>query len=518
MPNPSLKLSASLLLTARGLIAESQDASFFPPLFELEALRSSWAKVVPALTRVDLLSYSPKPAYRLFAPKQKYLIRPVHCLDPIDLLFYTALVLRIARVVEGKRLERDTVFSYRYKRISPTKVAFENDWDGFQQAALNQAATAKFVARTDIVDFFPSTYHHRLENALSALTDDALEVRVIARFLKAWSDQTSYGIPIGPIASNVLAEANLTEVDELLRSAGIRFLRYVDDFYIFGESEQEIISYLHLLAERLFVSQGLSLNLAKTSVVPIAEFLTERTRAPSADEKLRTLIIDKVFHGDPYAEIDYERLSDDQKRLIDQVDMRRQLENALAQELIDITPIKFILMLMTSLRRPTLIRPILDNLGRLGPVSDAVARFFDSFDNLQEPTRSEVGSALISYVRDHPEMQVYQQIWLLQPFVTSTRWNRLDELRSIARSHRNDWVRRQAALALGQSGERSAVLDLRYSIDQTKDWERRAIIYACRSLPKDERGHFFSSLSIGGEWKVNNTLENSVVEYAKKTT
>ena len=48
---------------------------------------------------------------------------------------------------------------------------------------------------------------------------------------------TSYGIPTGPIASNLLAEALLHKVDEYLLSYGFRFIRFIDDYYFFCSSD-----------------------------------------------------------------------------------------------------------------------------------------------------------------------------------------------------------------------------------------------------------------------------------------
>ncbi len=85
----------------------------------------------------------------------------------------------------------------------------------------------------------------------------------------------------------------------------------------------------------------------------------------------------------------------------------------------------------------------------------------------------------------------YQFIWLLEPFTKSKEWNYDEVIRKLYRESNNRFVRRQCALILGQIGDRSSLLDLRYSIADTKDWETRAILFACRNLPDDEREAFY---------------------------
>ena len=50
-------------------------------------------------------------------------------------------------------------------------------------------------------------------------------------------DGNSYGIPVGPYASRVLGEAVLIDVDAYLKSQGIDYVRWVDDYNIFVRSE-----------------------------------------------------------------------------------------------------------------------------------------------------------------------------------------------------------------------------------------------------------------------------------------
>jgi hypothetical protein len=99
------------------------------------------------------------------------------------------------------------------------------------------------------------------------------------RMLEEWSHGISYGIPTGPRASNFLAEALLIEVDEYLISYKVKFVRFNDDYVIFGDSEEEVVGALHHLGESLNLTQGLSLNSAKTRVRTGSDIRGSRCRA-----------------------------------------------------------------------------------------------------------------------------------------------------------------------------------------------------------------------------------------------
>ncbi len=512
---PRVKLLKAELTAALDWIEEHGSSAFFPQPFEIAALRACWDKVQTVLERIELLSYSPKPAYELISPKQKYVVRPVHLIDPIDLILFTGLTLRLAPLIEARRTPANIVHSFRFQVDAAGKLSVISDWNGHINTIRKKTFEKKMAATADIVDFFPRIYLHRLQNALRSVTGADYETRAMMRLLEGWSHGTSYGIPVGPIASNLVAEALLVEVDEYLLSQYVDFVRFVDDYVIFGDSEADCMKCLFILGARLHQTQGLSLNMAKTRVIACSDLRKQLTDPEDTDQILRQKIIDRVFGGDPYTTIDYEKLTSGQKTLIDQFDARRSIDQALTGDVVDLVAVRFVLNVMSALRRPELIDPVLDNLARLLPVSDAVARFLNVFDQIPIGDRTKIGQRILSHIRHFGFVPDFQSLWLLEPFTKSEQWNNLNDLRLIAREQKNSFVRRQAVLALGKIGNRSALLDLKSSLDDTKDWEWRAIVYACRNLPKDERDAFYSSICSKTNWSVDNLTTNAVIHYAK---
>lgn len=519
MSTPSIKLTSDELEASLSYIESTRASDFFPQPFEFQAIRHSWDKVRVALERVELLSYTPRPPIELIAPKQRVLVRPVHQLDPIDTIIYTGLILRIAPTVEIKRAEyqKERVFTWHFdNQAIGSRETFQSDWDNYREKAAKLSSQYQFVATADIVDFFPRVYLHRLENALEDITGDTYATKAIMRLIEGWSHGTSYGIPTGPHASNYLAEILLIEVDQYLVSYGIDFIRWVDDYVIFGNSESECLAGAFRLGARLQQTQGLSLNSAKTRIYTSLEYKRQVLHEEDPTENLRQKIIKEVFDGDPYAEVDYDDLSPEEREVIDQLDVAESLDKALSGDLIDLRVANFLLRVLSAFRRPDLIDPVLSSLDRLLPVVDSVARFFDVLDTVEETDHQDIGKRLMAYLQSSSFTPEFQTMWLLDPFTHSPSWNNLTELRIRARDDRSKIIRRQAILGLGQIGDRSSLLDIKSAIEDARDWERNASIYACRALPKDETKAMISQLGgTSGEWTIDDALYKSVLKFTK---
>lgn len=512
-----VKLSDIELDNALWYLEEEGQSLYLPDQFEINALRAAWDNVKPILMNVNLLSYVPKPCVQLIAPKQKFTVRPILLLDPVDLVLLTGLGLRFAPLIDKRRkvLGPNVVHSWQYSTTTDGKPQLSSNWDAWVAEVVKRKDKYPFVAKADIVDFFPRIYLHRLENALSSVTKLEQETKAIMRLLEAWSHGTSYGIPIGPRICGILAEALLSEVDELLQSYGFDFVRYIDDYIFFAKTPSHCLKALFVLAERLQTTQGLSLNMAKTKVQPMDKLIEELTDPSEKSAGFRHQVIEDVFGGNPYEEVEYDNLSEEQKDLLDSFDLKVMLEEALEPDIVDLPMVKFVLNVLASLHRPELAQMVLDNLERLLPAAPAVARFLSMFATEDDSIREHIARCVFDYLSQTSFVPDYYSLWLLELFARDPRWNHLAELRVIAREHRNRLVRRQAIMALGNIGDRSALLDVKSSIDDVKDWEWRGIVYACRTLPSDERNAFWRSLQPRSDWNLGTIMPRVTYEYAK---
>ena len=111
---------------------------------------------------------------------------------------------------------------------------------------------------------------------------------MLNKFLTQWNQSISYGLPVGASAFRLVAEVTINDVDQALAARGYRFCRYSDDFRFFVASEREGREILAFLARTLSNSHGLTLQAAKTELIPAEEF-SERFRWSEQDEATGTI-------------------------------------------------------------------------------------------------------------------------------------------------------------------------------------------------------------------------------------
>ena len=219
----------------------------------------------------DRLSLSPI-SHILVPKKDAFDYRKIAILSPQDLAVYQAISVMIGEPFEKARtrIARGRLFSYRFKPVarkgrlfSPTK-----NYRSFQttSARISRHASVKYITKSDIANFYDRVNIHRIESTLR--TTKGLDNRVIDlinQMLLHWAKRDSYGLPVGSNASRILAEVALFNVDISLADAGIKFLRFVDDFRIFTKTATEAHSALAMLIE-LLDREGLFINARKSSI------------------------------------------------------------------------------------------------------------------------------------------------------------------------------------------------------------------------------------------------------------
>ncbi|MFX0098685.1 MAG: RNA-directed DNA polymerase [Candidatus Hodarchaeota archaeon] len=481
-------------------IKNFSESKFFPTPFEIEAIDHSWKDIKPILSKIDLDTYLISKWHKIFALKENLATRPIYVLDPLDSIYFTAIILKIAPSVEPLRIPEDEkiIFSFRYKKNKSGDPIFESDYNKFYEA-IKQKSEQKYIGFADIADFYPRIYLHRLENALADIPGIEDEKRIIMKFLTNWSENTSYGIPIGIDASNYLGEISLMEVDEFLSSYQIDYARYIDDFYFFSREKEEVRKSILILSKRIHETQGLTLNGEKSYIKKSGEVLKDFKRPRAVEKKISRRIIKEVFDGNPYKEVDFDNLPADQKKLINSIDIAVSLKKALSFDSIDIRSVNFLLNLMTALRRPIFINLIIKNLANLIPASKTVYRLLNAYEDQESEQLKKIGNTILTYLTSDPNSSFItelQKIWLLELFKNSNQWDNIDLLRKLLRNERQDLALRQTILAIGEIGNRSAILDLKSMYNNVGIWCKRAIIYAMRNLPKDEMKNFYGTLQI----------------------
>lgn len=221
-----VKLNKTLLKRGLAAILTHGYTDFFPTPPELEIVRKNWNELSRELADIDLDTYDGYSQIFCFAPKlSKLNVRKVGLLHPFDLILYTSIVSALRKGISAARLPADKVFSYRIEGSDKNSLyAATPSWKEFREAVQARVSSdpTTIVGITDIADFYPRIYQHRLVNALEASSEASERpyIRVLEKMLSRLSG-TSYGIPVGPPASRLLGEAILIDVDSTLVSFGI---------------------------------------------------------------------------------------------------------------------------------------------------------------------------------------------------------------------------------------------------------------------------------------------------------
>jgi hypothetical protein len=482
------------------------DSDIFPPHFEFQALAFQSDDVKDFLTTRDLLQWTARSKQVCLTPKGRYAYRVSTRLDPLDSLIYLALVHEVGELLEQRRVPASEAVVLAH-RFQPTSDGHLYDpaygWRQFiktcQQKLDSSSATHVVVA--DIADFFPRLYHHRIENTLNSFTNSSPQARCIFRLINQWAGTPSYGIPVGPSPSRLIAEATIHDVDQHLLSEGATYCRYSDDFRIFCSSRTDAYDKLSSLALALFHNHGFTLQPSKTFIVSGDEFSERFLTSPESEELSNLQLGFQEFleaagvAANPYAELDYHDLDPAAKSILDELNLEDLLRDQLGRQELDIGLVRFLLRRLAQLNDSDIAEELLDNADECYPVLASIMDYLNALRDVPDVICQAVGAKVLALL-DHSVVAhlPYHRCWLLSLFANSDRWGQTTRLPGMYDRAIETFTRRKLTLALGRAGSdfwfrmrRDAALDM-------DPWERRAFIASASCLPHDEAFHWYRSV------------------------
>ena len=282
-----MTLSKAVKLAVENMISDGLDDVLSTPV-EIELLRKD-SKIRKKLEEISLkkiqshLNSSSKknafdqlsllPISHVLVPKKEaFDFRKIAIIRPEDLAVYQAVVIMVAETFEKARekVSRGRIFSYRFKPNIKKGQLFNpvHNLRSFQSASAKKSKSnfVNYIVKCDVANFYDRVNIHRIESTLLSIDGiDERFVELINQILLHWAKRDSYGLPIGSNGSRVLAEIALFNVDRSLKDAGIKFVRFVDDFRIFTRTATEAHSALARLIE-LLGREGLFINTRKSSI------------------------------------------------------------------------------------------------------------------------------------------------------------------------------------------------------------------------------------------------------------
>ena len=497
------------------------DTDLFPHAFEFRAIEHDWARVRATLEAVDLDTWQVRPHRQCLAPKGRYAFRVTTQLDPLDFLLYTAAVYEIGPQLEAARVSpaREVVFSYRFSPEADGKMYADDigypEFTGKTRLLVDDPAVTH-VAVTDIADFYPRVYHHPLENALGAATNAADHVRCIQKLLSGWSAYVSHGLPVGNAASRLLAEIDIADIDEALLASGVNFVRFNDDYRIFTGSATEAYRHLASLASQLYEVHGLTLQPKKTLVLPVEEFKRRYLREPEEREvdalrqRFRELLND-IGVQDEYATLDYGDLEDEQKALIDELNLRAIFEAEAAEDEPDLGLLRFVLRRAGQLGSAELVESILGHIESIHLVSPDIVGYLSQLRHLTHGQKAALGSRWLDLLEDSVLTELeYHRTWALNVFSSGRDWNNEARLVPLLGILPDTFSRREILLALGRAHASHWFYANRRNLFNESPWVRRAFLAGASCMPPDQRRHWYRSI----EARLD-PLDSAVVRWAR---
>ncbi|MER8414125.1 RNA-directed DNA polymerase [Mesorhizobium sp. M1342] len=196
---------------------------------------------------------------------------------------------------------QEIAFSNRFLPLDGAFFSSGTGYDAYKEKSRQLANRHSFAATADISDFFNQIYSHRVRGSIEAadprLDEVAQDFESVIHSINAGA---SKGIPVGPNASNLISEAVLIDVDQLLIRNGFIHVRYVDDIRIFDDNKNSLQYAIELLSVYLYENHRLNLNGRKTNIYSQADFI-EKVIQDHMDAETKAAM-QRTSVLDPYGE------------------------------------------------------------------------------------------------------------------------------------------------------------------------------------------------------------------------
>ena len=458
MTSNVFRLTSTELNRAKAALRHHGYSTMLPDPIEWEDLEDQWDAVRSDLSRLDLEHYRPNPPVVVTAAKNEKSTRAIYLLHPHDILIYTSLTLLLKDDIEASRVPgtQKRVYSYRASCLKDNLYrTARNSHADYVKRLREKSKRIKthFVGVTDIADFYSSLSQEVLCRLLldAARTKRSKEAAklIISTFASQIMLHPGKGIPTGPYASRILAEALLDNIDRYLMQAGVDFVRWVDDYNLFGSSFEGVQRAILELSGWLYREHGLTLQLKKTHIYDVDTYSDGVLRDP--EEQLKEVDVLPVI-GD-YQEDDSDYVMEDSETIA----LLETLAGDIWRE--DAVNYRRIRFVARRLRRRSLDGPVADDLldilienySRLWPAAEEVGRLIGDLlprvPHTREHTRRLLRAVAQAGTVDH------QAVWILAVFARHAEcWGRADELAAIASRSDSDAIMYYAMLAIAHTG------------------------------------------------------------------
>lgn len=244
---------------------ESNLPSFSTPAFERDLERN----LATLRRQLQVGTYQPMPLRSLSIPKKsnpkpgappRTEWRGLSVPTVRDRIVQQALLNLLHPILEPEF--EDCSFAYRPGRSYKAAVRQVEQWrkQGYD-----------WVLDADVIQYFNNVQHARLYTELQERVRDPAVGDLVQRWIGSGLTTAGglilpdKGIPQGSVISPILANVYLDDFDEAMEAAGLKLVRYADDFVVMAKSKSQIEA-AQALVDQLLDSMGLELHPDKTRI------------------------------------------------------------------------------------------------------------------------------------------------------------------------------------------------------------------------------------------------------------
>ena len=510
-----MTLQATSLDWAIDFVQSHSDGDLFPKVLEIEAISSERTHFISQSEGKHLSAFPPGSCRRFIVPKDEYAYRQASQLDPQDSILLSAIVYQHGNAIETRRLPPERVFSYRFLPTAQEGLySNKTAWNDFWRTAATRARKSSCILYCDIADFYNQVYHHVVENQLIASGFPNQEIRWLISLLESTTAGVSRGVPIGPHAIHLIAEATLIPIDNSLHASGLNFVRFADDIVVFCKNPREAKSALSQIASVLDKQQRLTLQRHKTKVYEpqafqalCAEMIEDRPI--SADEDALLKLIKKYSGGNPYKMISYAQITPSDWASISPDVIRKIIEDYISSHTVDYIRLRWFYRRLSQIGHPGAIEVSLEKLEDLGPCFSNICFYLASVQSISPAAWKKIGSKLLQLLRTREvKSNEYFRLSILSLFTRNTEIDHFSRLLRLFQ-RADPFVRREVILAARVNGADDWLRELKESFPSMDPWQQSAYVYAISGLPKDEKKFFL------GRWPVDRPFGKTLAKWAK---
>jgi hypothetical protein len=214
---------------------------------------------------------------------------------------------------------------------------------------------------------------------------------------------------------------------------------------------------------------------------------------------------------DPYEEIDYDDLTDEQRELVDSLNLQALFVEEVGKNDPDLSIIRFIFRRLGQLGDNCLVETIFDKIDVLHPVFPEIVTYFRNLRYLHQDARTTLAKDLLTLLNESVLSELpFFRMWTFSLFTHSDEWDNEREFQRLLTESNDQFSRRELILAIGRAHYRHWFQSQRRHLFDESNWVRRALLAGASCMPGDARNHWYRSVSPRLD-----ILEKAVVKWAK---